>query len=375
MLRRNLMAGMCLLAAFTSLPVLAYDRGATINDREDNRGENGRFVYTMTNAIAGNSVMVFRQASDGSLSPVGPVSTGGNGTGAGLGSQGALTSSRSNRWLLAVNAGSNDVSVFKVSDRGLTLASTTPSGGSMPISVTISGRTVYVLNAGTPNNITGFTLGKDGSLTPIANSTRALSTPAAGPAQVQFNNDGDMLVVTEKGTNLIDVFPVSHDLPGALVTSPSHGITPFGFTFGKRDRLFVTEAFGGAPDISALSSYDISDSNALQVISGSVSDGQTAACWVVIGASGKFAYVSNTGSKNVSVFRIGKDGNVTALASLGPTPAGGAIDSAFSSGGTFLHVLTGNAATIVTFRVKSDGTLQTVGTVSAPPTAAGLAAE
>ena len=370
MLRKNLLAGVCLLAAFATLPILAHDDG----DDKD-QGGGGHYVYTLSNAAADNRVMVYRQDSDGSLSPVGSVSTGGNGTGAGLGSQGALALSRSNLWLLAVNAGSNDISVLKASKRGLTLLSKTPSGGTLPISVTISGRTVYVLNSGTPNNITGFTLGKDGSLTPVANSTQALSTPAAGPAQIQFDADGDVLAVTEKGTNLIDIFPVTNGVAGPGVSTASHGLTPFGFAFGKHDRLFVTEAFGGAPNVSAVSSYDITAANALQVISGSVSSGQTAACWLTIDTAGKFAYASNTGSMNVSVLRIGHDGSLTPLPSLGPTPAGGTIDSAFSGDGRFLNVLTGNAASIVTFRVKPDGSLQSIGTVSAPPAAVGLAAE
>lgn len=364
MFRRNLLAGVCLFAAFASVPVRADD------DRDD-----GRFVYTMTNAAAANSVAVYGQSRDGSLIPVKLVSTGGNGTGAGLGSQGSLVLSNSHGWLLAVNAGSNDISVFRVSGHGLSLASRTLSGGLTPISVTISGRTVYVLNAGTPNSITGFTLGNDGSLTPIANSTQPLSTSSAGPAQVQFSADGDRLVVTEKATNLIDVFPVMGGVAGTGIANPSNGLTPFGFAFGKHDRLFVSEAFGGAANASAISSYNVRSNDMLQVISGSVPNTQTAACWLVIDPSGRFAYTTNTGSMTVSVFRIGQDGSLTVSASLGSTPAGSPIDVSLSGNGRFLNVLTTSAATIVTFRVQSDGSLQTVGTVSAPLAAVGLAAQ
>src|SRR5437867_1062184 len=70
------------------------------------RGNVGA-VYTLTNEAAGNNVAVFDRASDGTLTPTGTYSTGGLGTGGGLGSQGALVLGQGNRWLFAVNAGSN----------------------------------------------------------------------------------------------------------------------------------------------------------------------------------------------------------------------------------------------------------------------------
>lgn len=371
MFRRTLLGGVCLFTALASLPLLADD-----DQHGDFDFEDGSAVYTMTNAASGNSVMVYHRASNGSLTPIGPVATGGKGTGGGLGSQGALTLNQSNRWLLAVNPASDDVTVFRVSDSGLTLASRTPSGGHMPISATISGRTVYVLNAGMPNNISGFTLGHDGSLTPIPNSMRSLSGPSVGPAQVQFGHDGDELAVTEKGTNLIDIFPVaSNGVPGTRVTTPSAGMTPFGFAFGKQNRLFVSEAAGGATNASAASSYNLTASDTLQVISGSIKTNQTAACWLVIDPSGRYAYTTNTGSGTVSLYRIGKDGSLTLDGRLGATPAGGPIDAAFSGNGRFLSVLTANAASIVTFHIAPDGSLTSVNTVMAPASAAGLAAQ
>lgn len=369
MFRRTLLGGVCLFATLAFLPLRADD------DRDGDR-EDGRAVYTMTNAAAGNSVMMYRRLSDGSLAPIGLTATGGKGNGAGLGSQGALVLNQSNRWLLAVNAGSDDLSVLRVTDSGLKLVSRTPSGGRMPISVTVSGRVVYVLNAGTPNNINGFMLSNNGSLTPIPGSTRSLSSPSAGPAQVQFSPDGDELVVTEKATNLIDVYPVdSSGVTGARVTSPSFGMTPFGFAFGKRNRLFVSEAFGGTTNASAASSYNLTAADTLQVISGSIPTHETAACWLVIDLSGRFAYTTNTGSNTVSLFHIAHDGSLTADAQLGATPAGGPIDAEISSGGRYLSVLTANAATIVTFRIRADGSLVSINAVSAPASAVGLAAQ
>src|SRR5258706_11038142 len=66
-------------------------------------------VYTLTNSPAGNAVAVFDRAFDGTLTPQGTYPTGGTGTGAGLGSQGALVLGKDGRELFAVNAASNSI--------------------------------------------------------------------------------------------------------------------------------------------------------------------------------------------------------------------------------------------------------------------------
>jgi 6-phosphogluconolactonase len=114
-------------------------------------------VYTLTNGAAGNAVAVFDRAANGSLTPAGSVATGGVGTGGGLGSQGAIV--LEGRRLLAVNAGSNSVSLLRVREGGPVLRDVARSGGVRPISITNHGHLVYVLNNGdatTPANITGF---------------------------------------------------------------------------------------------------------------------------------------------------------------------------------------------------------------------------
>jgi 6-phosphogluconolactonase len=369
MLRWNtLVSAVCLAAAAWCVPAFCLG--------DDDHGVAGA-AYTMTNAAGPNSVLVYHRLSDGTLRPAGMVPTGGSGTGAGLGSQGAVVLSDSNRWLLVVNAGSDDITVFDVERDELEFAGKFASGGHMPISITVHGRLVYVMNAGTPNNITGFLL-NEGKLHPIPGSTRTLSAPATGPAQVQFSPDGDLLVVTEKNTNLINVFPVgSNGVPGARRSTASHGMTPFGFAFGKRNHLIVSEAFGGAPNASALSSYVAHDDGSLTVVTGSAPTHQSAACWVVVDKSGRLTYTTNTGSGSITGFRIGPGGDLTILnpdGRTGLTPPGSApIDAAFSNDGRFLYALTSNVAGISGFRVRPDGTLSPIGSVASSVTAVGLA--
>src|SRR5216683_7157135 len=155
-------------------------------------------VYTLTNQTSGNAVAIFTRAADGRLTAAGTVSTGGTGTGAGLGSQGALALNDEGQLLFAVNAGSNEISAFQVNPEArLSLVARTPSGGTRPISLTVHGHLVYVLNAGGSGNISGFTIDVNGALTPLAGSTRPLSGPAVGPAQVAFSFYVKVPLITE----------------------------------------------------------------------------------------------------------------------------------------------------------------------------------
>ena len=141
-------------------------------------------VYTLTNDAAGNAVAAFDRAPNGKLTPAGVFLTGGTGTGAGLGNQGGLVAGPGSRHLFAVDAGSDEISALAVGHRGLRLVDTVPSGGDMPLSITVHRDLLYVLNAGgagSPSNITGFRIGHGGRLWQIPHSTRPLS--AGRPAR------------------------------------------------------------------------------------------------------------------------------------------------------------------------------------------------
>lgn len=335
-------------------------------------------VYTMTNAADGNAVVTYLRAPDGSLQWAGHTPTGGDGTGAGLGNQGGLALSNDGRWLFVVNAGSNTLTVFEVRHDELRWVDTASTGGSLPVSVTTDGALVYVVHAGT-DDISGFRQAEDGTLNPIPGSRQALSATGAGPAQIGFSPDGRLLVVAEKNTNVLSVFPVSRDgVAGVGVAHASSGPTPFGFGFGRRGQLFVSEAFGGAPNISAVSSYlaDASGPDLLQVISPSVPTNQLAACWIAVARSGKLVYAANAASNSVSGYSVSAGGEITLLDPDGVTATTGAgpVDTTLSGDGRYLHVLNGGDATISTFTVGAKGQLTLVDTVAAPAGANGLAA-
>ncbi len=338
-------------------------------------------VYTMTNAIAGNAVLVYDRAEDGTLTLAGSFGTGGTGSGGGLGNQGGLIVSKNGRWLLTVNAGSSSITSFRIhGDGSLWQTSTIASGGTQPISVTLSGDLVYALNAGGSGNIVGFRLGHDGTLSTIPGSARPLSAASGtGPAQIEFDPQGRVLVVTEKGTNRITTYVVGR---GGLASPPnvnvSKGATPFGFAFSHKGVLIVSEAFGGAADASAASSYTVDASGGLHLISGSVPTTETAACWFVVTNNGRFAYTSNTGSGTISGYKV-RRGSLKLLDADGRTAVTGPdtapIDLALSRNSSYLYSLNSGNQTISAFAVGADGSLHPLGTTgNLPASANGLAA-
>ena len=232
----------------------ACSRDATSPDRPLPRsaalargGSDVGAVFTLSNSVAGNAVIAFDRSADGTLTPAGTFATQGNGTGAGLGSQGAVGLSGDGQFLFAVNAASNRLHRLRSTARASRVSSTVASGGTLPISLTTHGNLVYVLNAGGTENITGFSVDANGSLTALPGSSRLLSGTGVGPAEVGFDPSGSWLVVTEKNTNRIDVFAVgSGGYASAPVVNPSAGQTPFGFAFNQHGVLIVSEAFGGA---------------------------------------------------------------------------------------------------------------------------------
>lgn len=330
-------------------------------------------VYALTNSSAGNAVLVY-SSDDGVLTQTATVGSGGLGDGAGLGSQGAVVVSDNHKLLLAVNPGSNSISSFRIRQDSLELVDTELSGGTRPISVTSDHNYAYVLNGGVPNSISGFRINGKGELTPLAGSTRPLSAADSGPAQVEFAPNGNTLVVTEKATNRITTYSVdSHGYASGPRWFASAGATPFGFAFGEHNVLVVSDAAGA----SGASSYRVGHEGTLSTVTALAPTGQNAACWTVVTKNGRYAYVTNAASGNISGFSIDRDGALALLqpSGISAVTAGNPSDAALSDDGRTLYARVGNAGAIRVFRVGGDGSLTPMpGIGGLPSTAAGLAA-
>lgn len=333
-------------------------------------------VFTLSNAADGNEVIMLKHNPWFGLIEIGRVATDGNGSGGGLGNQGALITSGDKQWMYAVNPGSNSISVFHINRWGISLVETVDSGGVTPVSLAQHDDLLYVVNAGS-DSIAGFSV-DNGGLTPLADSVRSLSGSGTAPAQISFSPWGDMLVVTEKNTNLIATFSLNEDgVAESTVFNSSVVATPFGFGFDRYGHLLVTEAAGGAPDVSAVSSYDIEDDGTLTVLDGGVGTNETAACWLVTSRSGNTAFVTNTGSGTISAFKVNRRGNLRLTTSDGVTASTGEgtapLDMALSNGGRYLFALA--SGNIISYRVIGNKHLRQVSSVSGlPGSATGLLA-
>ena len=323
-------------------------------DGDDRHGA----VYTLTNAASGNGVIAFRRAADGSLTPLGTFATGGLGVGGGvdpLESQYAVVLDRDHEALFAVDAGSDEVSSFRVADDGaLTLAGTISSGGRRPVSLAVHGKLLYALNSG-DNTVSGFSVTGGARLVAIPRSARTLAAGASGAAAVRFTPDGRYLIVAERISNRLEVFPVGADgrLGGPVVTAGS-GAASFGFDITEHNQPIVSETQG------TLTSYALAPGGALTPITASISTGGQAPCWVTITADGRFAYTTNAGTGTVAGFAVDAAGHLSALtpgAGTGDSGAGAAPIDLDHVGSRFLYTLEAGQGAIGTFVIGADGAL------------------
>ena len=329
-------------------------------------------VYVQTNE-QDNRVIAFRREQDGSLSRVGDFPTGGAGDGVPhLTSQGSVALTGDGT-LLVANAASGDVSVFGTAGEAPQLIGTTATGGA-PKSVAEHGGLVYVLNTGDPS-LAGFRIG-DSGLEPVERSRRELAA-GSDPAQAGFSPDGSALVITNRGTNSLAVFPVGMDgLLGDPTEVPSSGPTPYGFAFAG-DTLVVTEAFGAQVGKAAASSYRLSGGS-LDAVTPSVGNGRSEICWAVTTPDGRWAFTTNFADGAVSRYAIGDDGSLTleeATAGIAVEGQKGLRDEDLTADGRFLYAIDADSQRIFGWAVRADGELSPVGSWNGmPATVAGLAA-
>ncbi|MGD0378217.1 MAG: beta-propeller fold lactonase family protein [Streptosporangiaceae bacterium] len=327
------------------------------------------YTYIDGNTATANTIDGYARHADGSLTAMAgsPFAAGGVGLGTGLASQGAIQVTQDGRYLLAVDAGSNQISVLRVTAGGVPVLVGEPvsSGGIKPVSVAVSpSGLVYVANSGTGgSNYTGFRLSFNGVLTPIPGSTYSVPD-SSGLGDVFFNALGDHLIGTRTGTSLIDSFVV---LPGgrllAAKGSPftGQGLGQLGAEFSPASpsQLFVSNAHNGT-GLGTVSAYRDGLLGQLSSIGSSpYADGQTAPCWVEISHDGKYLFTVNTGSGTVSSYSINPDGSLVLIGSTPVTGGGADIDARLSPDGKYLLV-DGSGMHFVSVFAVSGGTLTEV---------------
>jgi 6-phosphogluconolactonase len=373
-----------LVLAAVALGVVALPASALADAGHSAAGH----VYLDDNTAGANTVGAFDRHADGSLTPLAgsPFSVGGAGNGTGLASQGAAQLAGNGRYLLVVDAGSNQISVRRVGHDGrLRHVEGGPvySGGSEPVSIAVHDGLVYVANAGNADsNYTGFTLSRDGRLRPLVDSTVAL--PAGDqPGDVLFNSTGTRLVGTRVASSQIDSFVVNSD--GRLTAAPgspypAQGVGPFGSGFRPTNpsQLFVTNAHNGT-GLGTVSAFNDEANGTLTSIGASpFADQQTAPCWLIISADGQHLFAVNTGSGAISRYSIASGGQLTLLGSTPVSATGGvgAVDPGLSPDGHTLYINESRIDAVGEFAVNGGNLTELAGSPVALPagaTPAGIA--
>ncbi len=331
-------------------------------------------VFVQSDSLTGNTVVAYDQASDGALTQAGVYPTGGLGgqlSGSMVdhtASQGALAYDSASHLLYAVNAGSNTITSFAVRGDHLTRLQTISSGGAFPVSVTVHGGQLYVLNAREGGSIQGY-LRLGGLLVKVPSWHRDLGfnpdpSPefTSTPGQIAFTPDGSKLIVTTKGDGQsIEVYPVSPFGPAAQpVITADPGNVPFAITFDRQDHLVIAEA---GP--SALATFTVNRNATLTLITRTTT-GQAATCWVT--STGNKLYGSNAGSASVSGY-TDQNGTLTPVGNTSTDP--GTIDATVSPNGRYLYVQTGRNGIVDEFSIGGNGALTSVGSVTVPAGAGG----
>lgn len=339
-------------------------------------------VYTLTNASGGNQVAAYTRASNGNLSRKGRYATGGNGLGAGIGSQGSLVFDARTQRFFAVNTGDDTISMLALgSDGVLATLSTVPSGGMHPVSIAVSGGLVYVANQGNPTgtpvgaNISGFQISNN-DLVAMAGSTQALSADTdVHPTDIRFTPDGKFLVVAERLANKLDTFQVVNGVAQAGNFQTSAGQQPFAFDWSPEGYLIVAEVGSGTATGSSASSYSLSNAGVLTAVTPALATQQGAACWLV--TAGGYAYIANAATANITGLNVSETGVLTLHDASGitATTAAGSIDLAVPGDNGFLYALAGSNHSVYIFSINADGSLAALPPLpSLPSAAAGLVA-
>ncbi len=362
-------------------------------------------IYALTNNFTRNEVLAYDRAEDGTLSVAGRFDTGGQGSGSYEASTnmlivGSVEGQSSpidlgggNDLVFAANAGSDTISVFRVTDDGLDLVEAQPSGGERPTSLTLNHGLLYALNSGGTQtggglclagmpSITGFTVAEDGKLDPIPDSTRELSGgPSSACAEVSFNPAGDTLIITQWISDRIDTFTVGEDgVAEGPIVNETTGFGPFGFDFDAEGRLLTSENFQQLEGEAGVAAYQIGTDGRLTPIGETVKYGETDPCWVVVTPDGRYAYVAafgpspivgveSEGSRRgvISSFRIGEDGVLEPIDPQAGDVGVGVSDMAMAGDGRYLYAINSFEGTVKGFAVGDDGSLTMITAVGGLP--------
>jgi 6-phosphogluconolactonase (cycloisomerase 2 family) len=365
---------------------------------------NVNYVYTQTNAT-NNEIVRFRINSQGTISYVDSVATGGAGS-AGISpesngapgadpliSQSSIYISQADSLLFTVNAGdpyatqtsnTSSITVFSIGYNGaLTKKAVTPVQGIFPNSLVYSNGYLYVSYYGqnTDRTLESFKVQTDGSLTSVLNFV-ASSNPApqnVAPTNVLINPSKTSLVMISDNSNQIYTFPLNRNgtFGTPIITPPTFSpasatsypdassdveLIPFGGTFisnATGESLLVTSLNHDSLDYFTFNGATGELGRTNEVYSGYMD-----ACWITTNPAQTFAYMahgtpSDKGGGAITSYQIASNGQITQASEGKPAAkiSGAAGEMWVDPTGTYLSLLDLEFAKVYTFRIQANGKL------------------
>jgi 6-phosphogluconolactonase (cycloisomerase 2 family) len=291
---------------------------------QSNRSQPGR-----------NTVMAFRYREGRILKSRGEYKTGGSGShdlsnSGALDIEGSIATTPDDRYLFAVNAGSDTVAVFKVaSNGGLRAVAGSPfaSQGKAPASVAFSGGHLFVANKAHDGvrdlrselpSYASFAVSGAGRLTPVG--TPQTAPPRASPTQAFVTPDGGLLLGSdEQGgdaftTGRLRAYLIGAD--GSLTPGPgtpqdldpailgSQGTHQVAWAQGLVARPAEHLVYAGVANRRLLIVYRYDAAGNLTFVRSMPNKGSQLPCWNKLSKDGRYLYSGNAGNNSMSVFDL-----------------------------------------------------------------------
>jgi DNA-binding beta-propeller fold protein YncE len=302
--------------------------------------------------------------------------------------------------LFIANSASDNISTYAVnSNTSLTAGSSTSPTGMTPLAMATdsAGHFLFVANQGlqvdpASGTISVFSI-QNGSLTEVAGSRFRVADVSAssgtGPAAIAVTPDGKFLYVANQFDGTVTGFSVD-TTSGALTrgstllvgTAPSGmAITPDGgFLYLANSGSSNVSAFAICNQVVTSCSVPTSPDGSLTPVAGSPFSAGLGPAAMVAAPSGKFLFVVDRQSNQISEFKIATgtgvlSANTQASISTGSTPAGVAVRLgttvvAATQGTTdYLYVTNLAASTMTSY--SFDSTVGLLGLVSSTPVVTG----
>ena len=346
-------------------------------------------AYTMSNQLAGNSIVVSSISSTGAVSYVSTVPTGHLGSASSAGGVGALGSLYSQNsivvdaargLLFAVNSGDDTLSMFQIDSSSPTLITSVtaqPTGFQFPVSVALATNLslACVLNGGPSNGIRCFRYSAT-SLTVLSSmdTNTQLSNIVLATPNSPFNTTGDLAFTTDLQALVITVrsdgadagsllfFPIDYSTMtiGAAVESVlPNSILPFSISAVAADAVLVTEPeLGSVSVISYNSSSGLTNAATATPFAIPVASGFGALCWSQYSPSTN-SYLLIGAGENGTVIQVRVDSQTLETTYVGlarTTPFAEALDNAIATvdGQDYLLVIGPGTQVIQTFELQQD---------------------